>query len=127
MKRLYRGGQTSPLLHDIDAIAWKALGWSDTPDTPSMPASNPTLIPSPPVIPSGVPAALALINGSNVARDIAIIPTVGQAAARVLIESRPEGGYPSLEDAWEANPGLLEGRFKVDPDAVAQWGGGEPE
>jgi hypothetical protein len=127
MKRLYRGGQTSPLLHDIDAIAWKALGWSDTPDAPATLSPTPTPIPLPPVIPSGIPAALALINGSNVARDIAIIPTVGQAAARVLIESRPEDGYPSLEDAWEANPGLLEGRFKVDPEAVAQWGGGETE
>ena len=121
MKRLYRGGEVSPLLHDIDAIAWKALGWADTPEAPSIP------VPSPPVIPKGIPAALALINGSDVARDVAIIPTVGQAAARVLIESRPEGGYPSLDAAWEANPGLLEGRFKVDPDAVAQWGGAEPE
>lgn len=123
MKRLYRGGQTSPLLHDIDAIAWKAMGWSDTPEAFAMPAPTPTPIPSPPVIPNDVPAALTLINGSNVARDIAIIPTVGQAAARVIIESRPDGGYPSLDAVWETNPGLLEGRFKVDPGIVAQWGG----
>ena len=68
-------------------------------------------------------SALALINGSNVARDVAIIPTIGQGAAKVLIENRPEGGYASLEEAWERNPTLFDGRYKVDTDTVAQWGG----
>ena len=70
-----------------------------------------------------IPAALTLINGSDVARDVAIIPTIGQGAAKVLIENRPDGGYASLEQAWELNPVLFEGRYKVDPEAVAQWAG----
>ena len=74
-------------------------------------------------VPDGVYPALALINGSDVARDVAIIPTIGQGAAKVLIENRPEGGYASLEQAWELNPVLFEGRYKIDTDAVAQWGG----
>jgi hypothetical protein len=68
-------------------------------------------------------AALTLINGSDVARDVAIIPTIGQGAAKVLIENRPEGGYASLEEAWELNPALFDGRYKVDRDVVSQWGG----
>ncbi len=70
-----------------------------------------------------IPAALTLINGSDVARDVAIIPTIGQGAAKVLIENRPDGGYASLEQAWELSPVLFEGRYKVDPEAVAQWAG----
>lgn len=117
MKRLYRGGEVSPLLHEIDAIAWRAMGWADEPTPAPVPAS-------PPAMPTdGTPPSLALINGSNVARDVAIIPTIGQGAAKALIENRPDGGYASLEQAWEINPGLLEGRFKVDPDTVAGWGG----
>jgi hypothetical protein len=69
------------------------------------------------------PAALALINGSNVARDVAIIPTIGQGAAKVLIENRPERGYASLNEVWELNPTLFDGRYKVDTATVAQWGG----
>lgn len=70
-----------------------------------------------------IPAALTLINGSDVARDVAIIPTIGQGAAKVLIENRPDRGYASLEQAWELNPVLFEGRYKVDPEAVTLWGG----
>jgi hypothetical protein len=74
-------------------------------------------------MPEDIPAALALINGSDVARDVAIIPTIGQGAAKVLIENRPEGGYASLDEAWELNAVLFDGRYKVDRDVVAQWGG----
>jgi len=31
MKRLYRGGEISPFLHPIDAAAWVAQGWAETP------------------------------------------------------------------------------------------------
>jgi hypothetical protein len=58
-----------------------------------------------------------------VARDVAIIPTISQGAAKVLIENRPEGGYASLEEAWDLNPVLFDGRYKIDRDVVAQWGG----
>lgn len=70
--------------------------------------------------------ALALINGSDVARDVAIIPTLGQAAAAIIIDRSPEGGYESLAQVWELCPEVLGGRMKVDPDVVAAWGS-EPD
>jgi len=73
--------------------------------------------------PTGISPALALINGSDVVRDISIIPTVGQAAVKVILENRPEGGYTSLDQVWELCPEILAGRIKVDPKAVAAWGG----
>jgi len=79
---------------------------------------------SPAPVPSlTVPPALALINGNDVARDVAIIPTIGNAAARRIIENRPPGGYTSLEQVWEINPYVLGGRMLVDPEVVAAWGG----
>lgn len=120
MKRLYRGGEVSPLLHEIDALAWRAMGWTDTPEPRPAPLS---VAPVQPTATDSIPSALALINSSDVARDVAIIPTIGQGAAKVLIENRPDGGYASLEQAWELNPALFEGRYKVDAEAVAQWGG----
>ena len=89
---------------------------------PKAPA-KPVAIAPPEQTNKNVPAALTLINGSNVARDVAIIPTIGQGAAKALIENRPDVGYASLEQAWELNPALFDGRYKVDPEAVAQWGG----
>jgi hypothetical protein len=89
---------------------------------PKAPA-KPVTIDRPKLPLADIPAALALVNGSDVARDVAIIPTIGQGAAKVLIENRPEGGYASLEDAWERNPTLFDGRYKVDTVTVAQWGG----
>ena len=86
----------------------------------SPPPAKPAPTPEPPL---DIPAALALINGSDVARDVAIIPTIGQGAAKVLIENRPDGGYASLDEAWELNPVLFEGRYKIDVAIVAAWGG----
>jgi len=89
---------------------------------PKAPAKPVTIEPSElPLV--DIPAALALINGSDLARDVAIIPTIGQGAAKVLIENRPDGGYASLEEAWGLNPTLFDGRYKVDTATVAQWGG----
>jgi hypothetical protein len=92
---------------------------------PAKPVPIPSSDPDIPLDPS-IPPALALINGSDVARDVAIIPTIGQGAAKVLIENRPDGGYASLDEAWELNPVLFEGRFKIDTEAVALWGGVKP-
>ena len=71
------------------------------------------------------PPALALINGKDVARDVAIIPTLGQAAAGIILERRPDGGYESLAQVWDMCPEVLGGRMKVDPVVVAGWGGEE--
>jgi hypothetical protein len=67
--------------------------------------------------------ALALINGSNVIRDIAIIPTLGQAAAKLILLRRPEGGYESLAQVWELCPEVLTGRMMTNPSTVENWGG----
>ena len=69
-----------------------------------------------------IPPALALINGKDVARDVAIIPTLGQAAAGIILERRPDGGYESLAQIWELCPEVLGGRMKVDPKVVKEWG-----
>lgn len=101
--------------------AWRmALAKAPKPVTIA-PDPEPQLQPELPL--ENIPAALALINGSDVARDVAIIPTIGQGAAKVLIENRPSAGYASLDEAWELNPSLFDGRYKVDRDIVAQWGG----
>ena len=71
------------------------------------------------------PPALALINGKDVARDVAIIPTLGQAAAGIILDARPDGGYESLGQVWDMCPDVLGGRMKVDPVVVAGWGGKE--
>jgi hypothetical protein len=90
--------------------------WSDSPTPKAKP-------PAPPILADGIPPALALINGKDVVRDVAIIPTLGQAAATRILENRPDGGYLSLDHVWEMNPEVLGGRFKVDTDVVAAWGG----
>ena len=38
MIRLYKGGDESPLLHPIDAQAWRAIGWVDEPTNESVDA-----------------------------------------------------------------------------------------
>ena len=91
--------------------------WDDAPKPKTKPPA-PTILAA-----NGTPPALALINGKDVVRDVAIIPTMGQAAATRILENRPEGGYTSLDHVWEMNPEVLGGRFKVDTDAVASWGG----
>ena len=71
------------------------------------------------------PPALALINSDKPVRDITIINTLGKAAAEIILERRPNGGYESLDQVWELCPEVLGGRMKVDPVVVAGWGGKE--
>jgi hypothetical protein len=78
--------------------------------------------PTPAPVALGISPALALINGKSVVRDIAIIPTLGQAAVELILARRPEGGYESRAQVWELCPEVLGGRMKVDPDVVAAWG-----
>ena len=130
MKRLYKGGESSPLLHPIDAVAWISQGWSET-LTEEPNAKEQTervqrqIEAETPEETKVTPPALALINGKDVARDVAIIPTLGQAAAGIILERRPDGGYESLAQVWELCPEVLGGRMKVDPKVVKEWGGEE--
>ncbi|MEL7494633.1 MAG: hypothetical protein AAGJ95_11820 [Cyanobacteria bacterium J06554_11] len=41
MIRLYRGADTSPLLHPIDAQSWRSLGWTDSPAEPAKVGTEP--------------------------------------------------------------------------------------
>ena len=104
MKRLYKGGQVSPLLHDIDAQGWLALGWSEQKPGETL-AEQPT-----PVSP-----ALELINNAIEASDIAVLPSIGAAIGGRILESRPEDGYAALS-AVEALDFP-----RVDWEAVQQW------
>ncbi|MBD2261360.1 hypothetical protein [Pseudanabaena sp. FACHB-2040] len=70
-----------------------------------------------------IPHALALINSTDsaAAEKLVPLPGIGPAAARKLLERRPEGGYASLEQAAELNPELAERPFNVKWDAIASW------
>ena len=71
------------------------------------------------------PPALTLINSDKPVRDITIINTLGKAAAEIILERRPEGGYESLAQIWELCPEVLGGRMRVDPKVVEEWGSEE--
>ena len=123
MKRLYRGEEISPLLHPIDATSWIAAGWSET-KTEVIPDGVQERQETAQEI-SSVPAALRIINGVDVVREVQVIPTIGAQAAGVILENRPDGGYESLAQVWELCPEILQGRYKTDPDLIAAWGGVE--
>ena len=134
MKRLYKGGESSPLLHPIDAVAWISQGWSETPtEEPhaqkqtervqrQIEAETPE---ETKVAIAQTPPALTLINSDKPVRDITIINTLGKAAAEIILERRPDGGYESLAQIWELCPEVLGGRMRVDPKVVEEWGSEE--
>jgi hypothetical protein len=65
-------------------------------------------------------AVLALINSAEYAYELKPIPTVGEAAAGLIIAQRPEGGYTSLEDL----PGEIFKRpYRTNLDSIKGWGG----
>ena len=121
MKRLYRGSETSPLLHPIDATSWMAAGWSETKQ--EAPKDGIQERQETPQEISSIPAALRIINGVDVVREVQVIPTIGAQAAGVILGNRPEGGYESLAQVWELCPEILQGRYKTDPDLIETWGG----
>ena len=134
MKRLYKGGESSPLLHPIDAVAWISQGWSETlTEEPNakeqtervqrqIEAETPE---ETKVAIAQTPPALTLINSDKPVRDITIINTLGKAAAEIILERRPDGGYESLAQIWELCPEVLGGRMRVDPKVVEEWGSEE--
>jgi hypothetical protein len=69
------------------------------------------------------PPALRLINGTDVVRDLSVIPTIGAGAAKRLIQNRPFGGYANLSEVWALNPELLIPPYRINLDVVASWGG----
>lgn len=71
------------------------------------------------------PDALRLINGTDLASELEILPTIGRGAASVILENRPEGGYASMEQVWQMNQKILKYPYKTDIAAVEAWGDGE--
>lgn len=69
------------------------------------------------------PPALRLINGTDIVRDLSVIPTIGAGAAKRLIQNRPPGGYASLAEVWALNPELLNPPYRIDTTVIAEWGG----
>jgi len=60
-------------------------------------------------------AILALINHAQHTYELEPIPTVGKAAAKAILDHRPEGGYLSLEDVGL----ILPARSCLE--AIRQW------
>jgi hypothetical protein len=121
---------------DIDAPGWMSIrGYTTTPPQGLEEVEQPPLF-SPAVIPLPKPeamavasvepvestalispesAVLAFINAAEKTYQLTAIPTVGHAAARSIIENRPEGGYESLDDL----EGILPQRSSLS--AIKAW------
>lgn len=114
----YPDGQ-SINIPDIDAPAWIRLHGMTT-----EPPSNTTPAPAP--SPAAMPPALALINAATAADEISVLPTIGKGAAKLILEARPEGGYPSLAAIWEQCPRVLVRPYSADPSVVEAWDADAP-
>ena len=112
---LYYPDGTSVSIPDIDAQTWIQLhGLSPTPPDYSQPAT-----PAPASLQS---AALGIINQAEAVDDIATLPSIGKGSANVILETRPEGGYESLEQVWQLCPAILSRPYNVNPETVAAYG-----
>jgi hypothetical protein len=114
----YPDGQ-SINIPDIDAPAWIRLHGMTT-----EPPSSPAPLPEP--SPVAMPPALALINAAATADEISVLPTIGKGAAKLILEARPEGGYPSLAAIWEQCPRVLARPYSTDPVVVEAWDADAP-
>jgi len=111
---LYYPDGTSVMIPDIDSAIWIQLhGLSPTPPEQQPAAPAPVSLQS---------VALEVINQAEAADDIAVLPSIGKASARVILEVRPDGGYQSLEQVWEKCDHLLGRPYNVNPEAVAAYG-----
>jgi hypothetical protein len=73
-----------------------------------------------------MPPALVLINAAAAADEISVLPTIGKGAAKLILEARPEGGYPSLSAIWEQCPRVLARPYSTDPAVVEAWDADAP-
>lgn len=102
----------------IDAPAWIAIhGYLTEPPAPVEPAPAPT--PATPASDapalSAEAAILAFINSAQHLYELEPIPTVGKAAAKAILENRPEGGYTSLDELAPILP------RQSSLDAIRTW------
>jgi hypothetical protein len=64
--------------------------------------------------------ALTLINSADRPRSLTPIPTVGPKAGAIILEHRPDGGYPSLSDLPSE---IFEPPFNCDLAQMYAWEG----
>ena len=117
---LYYPDGRSINIPDIDAPDWMRIhGLTAQPrdESAHSTASEPVAIAS---------KALALINEAATIDQIAVLPTIGKAGATLILESRPEAGYPSLAVVWEQCPRLLSRPYNVNPATVEAWDADTP-
>jgi hypothetical protein len=103
---VYPAGTPAQIPDDLAAIL--GLG-------PAAAQPNPTT--------ASTPAALKLINGVDVVRELQVIPSIGAGAAKAILGARPKGGYESLDQVWELCPKILSSPYTTNPEQVAAWGG----
>ena len=106
---------------DIDAPNWIRAGYTTEPPKPEPVCPMPEPTPARVADASTSPDALMRINMADSRQDIAEIPTIGPAAARLILAARPEQGYASLDHVWTLCPELVKAPYRVKPDIVAEW------
>ena len=104
---------------DLDAPNWIRAGYTLHPPKPEPVCPMPT--PAIQQAASTIPDALTRINVADSRQEIAELPTIGPAAARLILAARPEGGYTSLGHIWALCPELTKAPYRVKPDMVAEW------
>jgi hypothetical protein len=90
---------------------------------------DPLTFPIPDVEPLGManpaeanpPDLLAILNDAELADDLVYLPTIGKAAAAVILLNRPFAGYESLEEVRELNHRVTEKPFRVDWVTVREF------
>lgn len=114
-------------INSVDLGPYLNDGWST--EMPFLdPAKElPLAIPAEPIVKSVLEShelkppdcpALSLINSATTTNDLRVLPSIGDAAAKIILEERPEDGYGSLQDLPQR---IFEGRFKTDLDAIQGW------
>lgn len=64
---------------------------------------------------------LETLNNAEEPDDLTVLPTVGQATAKIIFENRPENGYDSVDDAIARNPSVTESPYRVDWQALEDY------
>lgn len=62
---------------------------------------------------------LAAINDATDAKELASLPSIGNASGKRIIENRPDGGYADLDAVKIANEDLAKPPYNVDWDKAA--------
>lgn len=99
---------------DIDAPGWiNLMGYSTSPPKTVV---EPLQLPLPnPVTITPEAAVLAFINAAEKTYQLTPIPSVGHAAAKAILEARPEGGYQSLDDLGPILP------LRSSLESIKKW------